>query len=82
MIKFLEGVKSLLYKVYKLAKEKNDIENFGGIFFNDFEEVKRDFIKVKGNHVFLNENLLLDNNSNCLKRLFSNFSLSDRTCQL
>lgn len=82
MIELLEGVKPLLYKVYKLVKEKSDIKNFGGIFFNDFEEAKRDFTEVKGNYVFLNENLLLDNNSNCLRRLFSNFLSSDRICQL
>lgn len=61
MIEPLEEAEALLHKVYILAEEKSDIEDFGSAFFDDFEEANRDFAEVKGNHAFLNKNLLSNN---------------------
>lgn len=63
MMEPLEEAKALLYKVYKLADEKSDIKDFESAFFDNFEEAERDFAEVKGNHAFLNKNLLSDDNS-------------------
>lgn len=63
MIKPLEGAKALLFEVCQLAKELSCIKNFGSAFLEDFIEVKRKFIEVKGNHTFLDEYLILDNES-------------------
>lgn len=63
IIELSEGAKALLHKACKLAEEKSNIDDFGSASFDDFEEAKRDFAKVKGNYVFLNKNLLSDNDS-------------------
>lgn len=61
MIELSEGAEALFYEACKLTEETSDIDDFRSTFFDDFKEVKGDFVKVKGNHTFLNKNLLLNN---------------------
>lgn len=62
MIESLKEVEALLFEACKLAKEKIDIKDFKYAFSKNFEEVKRDFVEVKENHVFLNKKLFSNNN--------------------
>lgn len=63
MIELLKRVKAVLYETCKLAEEENNIDDFESAFFDDFEEAKKYFVEAKENHVFLNKNLLLGNDS-------------------
>lgn len=42
MMKPLEKTKVLLHKVDKLIEKKNNINDISNVFFNNFEEIKKD----------------------------------------
>lgn len=63
IIEFLEGVETLLHKVCKLVRKRNNINDLEIVSFKNFEKAKRDFKKAKRNHTLLNKNLLLHNDS-------------------
>lgn len=52
MIKLLKKDNILLYKTSKFIKQRYEIENLKNIYFNNFEKVKRDVLKIKRNYNF------------------------------